>query len=86
MQVTRSKIVSGGGEYEVMTGDDQDDTSPARLAVVDARRDAAMAQARLADAAVRYADARIAGDTAAGVGLVGVAAPNRASSPPMSWH
>ena len=33
-----------------------------------ARRDAAMAQARLAEAAVRYADARIAGDVAAGVG------------------
>ena len=40
----------------------------AREAVVDARRDAAMAQARLAEAAVRYADARIAGDAAAGVG------------------
>ena len=51
-----------------MTGDDQDDTSPAREAVVVARRDAAMAQARLAEAAVRYADARIAGDIAAGVG------------------
>ena len=35
---------------------------------MDARRDAAMAQARLAEAAVRYADARIAGDIAAGVG------------------
>ena len=51
-----------------MTGDDQDDTSAAREAVVDARRDAAMAQARLAEASVRYADARIAGDIAAGVG------------------
>ena len=51
-----------------MTGDDQDDTSAAREAVVDARRDAAVAQARLAEAAVRYADARIAGDIAAGVG------------------
>ena len=51
-----------------MTGDDQDDTSAAREAVVVARRDAAMAQARLAEAAVRYADARIAGDVAAGVG------------------
>ena len=51
-----------------MTGDDQDDTSAAREAVVVARRDAAMAQARLAEAAVRYADARIAGDIAAGVG------------------
>jgi hypothetical protein len=51
-----------------MTGDDQDDISAAREAVVVARRDAAMAQARLADASVRYADARIAGDIAAGVG------------------
>ena len=51
-----------------MTGDGQEDTSTARVAVVAARRDAAVAQARLAEAAVRYADARIAGDTAAGVG------------------
>jgi hypothetical protein len=51
-----------------MTGDDQDDTWTAREAVVVARREAAMAQARLAEAAVRYADARIAGDIAAGVG------------------
>ena len=51
-----------------MTGDDQDDTSAAREAVVVARRDAAVAQARLAEASVRYADARIAGDIAAGVG------------------
>jgi hypothetical protein len=51
-----------------MTGDDHDDTWAAREAVVVARRDAAMAQARLAEAAVRYADARIAGDIAAGVG------------------
>ena len=35
---------------------------------LDARRDAAVAQARLAEASVRYADARIAGDIAAGVG------------------
>ena len=56
-------------EHEFMTGDDQDDTSTAREAVVVARRDAAMAQARLAEAAVRYADARIAGDIAAGVGV-----------------
>ena len=35
---------------------------------MDARRDAAVAQARLAEASVRYADARIAGDIAAGVG------------------
>ena len=51
-----------------MTGDDQDDTWTAREAVVVARRDAAVAQARLAEASVRYADARIAGDAAAGVG------------------
>ena len=51
-----------------MTGDDQDDICMAREAVVVARRDAAMAQARLAEATVRYADARIAGDIAAGVG------------------
>jgi hypothetical protein len=51
-----------------MTGDNQDDTCTAREAVADARRDAAMAQARLAEASVRYADARIAGDLAAGVG------------------
>jgi hypothetical protein len=36
--------------------------------VVDARRDAAAALARLAEMAVAYADARIADDTAAGVG------------------
>ncbi len=44
-----------------MTGDDQDDTSAAREAVVDARRDAAMAQARLAEAVgavCRCADCR----------------------------
>ena len=63
-----SKSVSGRWEYEVMTGDERDDTSAAREAVADARRDAAMAQARLAEASVRYADARIAGDVAAGVG------------------
>jgi hypothetical protein len=63
-----SKSVSGDWEHEVMTGDDQDDTSAAREAVADARRDAAVAQARLAEASVRYADARIAGDIAAGVG------------------
>jgi hypothetical protein len=63
-----SKSVSGCWEHEVMAGDDQDDMWTARVAVVDARRDAAMAQARLAEAAVRYADARVAGDTAAGVG------------------
>ena len=47
---------------------DTDDTSAAREAVVVARRAAAVAQAQLAEAAVRYADARIAGDLAAGVG------------------
>jgi hypothetical protein len=63
-----SKRVSGGWEHEFMTGGDQDDTSTAWEAVVDARRDAAMARARLAEASVSYADARVAGDTAAGVG------------------
>ncbi len=71
-----------------MTGDNQDDTCTAREAVADARRDAAMAQARLAEASVRYADARIAGDVAAGVGSgrVGAAALNQVSSWPMSWR
>ena len=43
-----------------MTGDDQNDSSTLRDAVKDARRDAAAALARLAEAAVRYADSRIA--------------------------
>jgi Domain of unknown function (DUF222) len=47
-----------------MTGDHQDDQFTARSAVADARREAARAQARLAEATVRYADCRIAGDTA----------------------
>ena len=51
-----------------MTGDDQADTSRARERVVDVRRDAAAALGRLAEVAVAYADARIADDTAAGVG------------------
>jgi hypothetical protein len=63
-----SKTVSGSCDDESMTGDDQDDTSTAREAVVDARREAAAALARLAEAAVRYADCRTADDTAAGVG------------------
>jgi Domain of unknown function (DUF222) len=46
-----------------MTGE-HDNTHRARDAVADARRDAAAAMARLAEAAVRYADARIADDTA----------------------
>ena len=57
-----------------MTGDDQDntdqdnadqDTDTARDSVADARREAAAAIARLAEAAVRYAECRIADDTAA---------------------
>jgi Domain of unknown function (DUF222) len=48
-----------------MTGDDQDDLAVARDTIAGARRDAAAALARLAEAAVRYADARIADDTAA---------------------
>ena len=43
-----------------MTGDYQDHTCMARDAVADARREAAAASARLAEAAVRYADCRIA--------------------------
>jgi Domain of unknown function (DUF222) len=48
-----------------MTGDNPDDTATAHAAVADARREAAAALARLAGAAVRYADARIAEETAA---------------------
>jgi hypothetical protein len=50
-----------------MTGDEQDgdqhDSSTAREAVADARREAAGALARLAEAVVRYADLRIAEET-----------------------
>ena len=53
-----------------MTGDDQADSSTLRDAVKDARREAAAALARLAEAAVRYADCRIAEDTAAASGSV----------------
>lgn len=53
-----------------MTGNDRQTAAPARDAVQNARRDAARAQARLAGAAVRYADERIAETTAAGSGLV----------------
>ena len=56
-----------------MTGDDQDDdqngdqhdNAATWEAVADARREAAAAAARLAEAAVRYADARIADETTA---------------------
>jgi hypothetical protein len=68
LSLTRSKSVGGGCEHEFMTGDDHDDTLVARDAVVDARREAAAALARLAEAAVHYADARLADDTAAGIG------------------
>jgi hypothetical protein len=47
-----------------MTGDRQDDSSTLADAVKDARREAAAALARLAGAAVRYADARLAEATA----------------------
>ena len=47
-----------------MTGDNRGDTTTAREAVADARQEAAAALARLAGAAVRYADARIAEETA----------------------
>jgi hypothetical protein len=49
-----------------MSGDDQIDSSTARAAVEAARREAAAAMARLAEAVVRYADCRLAEDTAAG--------------------
>ena len=66
MQDIHSKSVGGGCDHEVMTGDDQDDdqhdSSTFREAVADARREAAAALARLAEAAVRYADGRIAED------------------------
>jgi hypothetical protein len=52
-----------------MTGDDHGETLAARDAVMDVRREAAAALARLAETAVRYADCRIADDTAAGVGF-----------------
>jgi Domain of unknown function (DUF222) len=48
-----------------MTGDDSQNTATAHEAVADARREAAAALARLAGAAVLYADARIAEATAA---------------------
>ncbi|MGH3340698.1 MAG: DUF222 domain-containing protein, partial [Propionibacteriaceae bacterium] len=48
-----------------MTGDDRGDIATAHEAVAEARREAAAALARLAGAAVRYADARIAEETAA---------------------
>ena len=51
-----------------MTEDHHNATAVARVAVADARREAAKAMARLAEAAVRYADCRIGDDTAAGVG------------------
>jgi Domain of unknown function (DUF222) len=75
----RSKTVSGGCDDEVMTGDDQNDSSMARAAVADARRNAAAAMARLAETAVRYADMRLAEDYAAadqqGLGKPGRAKP-----------
>ena len=65
----RSKTVSGGCDDELMTGDnqrnDRGNVFIARDAVADVRREAARAQARLAAAAVCYADARIAEETAA---------------------
>ncbi|HEX6757564.1 MAG TPA: DUF222 domain-containing protein, partial [Propionibacteriaceae bacterium] len=51
-----------------MTGDDQADSSALCDAVKDARREAATALARLAEAAVRYADSRIAEETADAAG------------------
>jgi Domain of unknown function (DUF222) len=48
-----------------MTGDHRNDSCTARETVADARREAARAQARLAEAAMCYADARVAEETAA---------------------
>jgi hypothetical protein len=48
-----------------MTGDHRIDSYAVRETVADARREAARAQARLAEAAVCYADARVAEETAA---------------------
>jgi hypothetical protein len=62
--LTRSKAAGGGCHDEFMTGDHRDDSCAAHEAVAEARREAARAQARLAGAAVRYADARIAEETA----------------------
>ena len=69
VSLTRSKSVSGDWEYEVMDGG----RSGRHIAWLgrrssDARRDAAVAQARLAEASVRYADTRMPVDIAAGVG------------------
>jgi hypothetical protein len=56
------------GNLNFVTGDDQAHSSTFRDAVKDARREAAAAQARLAEAAVHYADIRIAEDAAAASG------------------
>jgi hypothetical protein len=59
-----------------MTGDDLDTNSLARDALKQARREAAAAQARLAEVAVRYADLRIGEEQAVAAGST-VAGPNR---------
>ena len=69
ISLIRSKSVSGYCDDEFMTGDDRDATFEAREAVSDARREAAAAMARLAEAAIQYADRRIAEDMAARVGF-----------------
>jgi hypothetical protein len=74
--LTRSKSVSGGCEHGLMTGDDLDKNSLARDGLKQARREAATAQARLAEVAVRYADIRIAEEQAAAAGST-VTGPNR---------
>jgi Domain of unknown function (DUF222) len=66
--LTRSKVSVPAGSMNFMTGDDQADSSTLCDAVKDARREAAAALARLAEVAVRYADSRIAEDTAAAFG------------------
>jgi hypothetical protein len=63
-----SKTVSGGRNDEFMTGECQDDRLRGPRDIADARREAAAASARLAEAAVRYADSRIAEETADAVG------------------
>lgn len=69
-----------------MSGDNRGDTATFREALADARREAAAALAQLAGAAVRYADARIAEETAAAAtsGLPRIKRAKPVSSWPMS--
>ena len=61
--LTCSKTVRSRCDDEFMTGDQHNDSCTARAAVANARQEAAAAMARLAEAAVRYADVRIAEET-----------------------